>query len=68
MTMYKGMLVNNSYIFGPIFILTMQSGYAVIPLVKCESEKGSNKASRVYSRWNMSNSKKFFSFFGKMPM
>ena len=44
------MLVNNSYIFEPIFILTTQSGYAVSPLVECKRLEESYKASRIYGR------------------
>ena len=44
------MLVNKSYIFEPIFILTKQSGYAVCPLVKSKNIEESNKASRNIGR------------------
>ena len=60
--MKKGLLVNNSYIFEPIVIMSTHLSTAVCPLVKCKSLKGSDKASRVYSRWNMSNSLKFHQF------
>ena len=50
MPMKKGSLVNNSYIFEPILILSTLFRSAVCPLVKCKSYDGSEKASRVYSR------------------
>ena len=56
--MKKGSLVNNSYIFGIIFILSTLVSSAVYPLFKCKRLEESYKASRVYSRWNMSNFKK----------
>ena len=57
MQMNKGSLVNNSYILEPIFILSTLVSRAVYPLVKCKRLEESYKGSRVYSRWNMSNSK-----------
>ena len=56
MPMKQGSLVKNSYIFKPTLILSTLLISAVCPLVKCKSEEGSDKASRIYSRWNMSNS------------
>ena len=44
MPMLKGMPVNNSYIFEPIFILTTQIACAVCYLVKCKMLEDSNKA------------------------
>ena len=58
MPINKGSLVNNSYILEPIFILSTLVSRAVYPLVKCKRLEESYKGSRVYSRWNMSNSKK----------
>ena len=46
----KGSIVNNSYIFEQILILTKYTCCAVWSLVKRKSLKGSDKASRVYSR------------------
>ena len=51
----QGSLLNNSYIFEPILILSTLFRSAVCPLVECKSYDGSDKASRLYSRWNMSN-------------
>ena len=65
MPMKKGSLVNISYIFEPIFILSRLVSSAVYPLVKCKRLEESYKASRVYSRWNMSNSKKITSILCK---
>ena len=56
MPIKKGSIVNNSYIFELILILTTESCCAVWSLVKRKSLEGSDKASSVYSRWNMSNS------------
>ena len=50
MPMKKGSLVNNSYIFEPILILSTLLGSAVYLLVEYTSLEGSDKASRVYSR------------------
>ena len=50
MSMKKGMLVNNSYIVEPIFILTTQLGCAVCHLVKCKRLEESLKASKIYDR------------------
>ena len=50
MPMEKWSLVNNSYIFEPILILSTLFRSAVCPLVKCKRYDGSEKASRVYSR------------------
>ena len=50
MPMKKGSLVNNSYIFEPILILSTLLSSAVYLLVECTSLEGSDKASRVYSR------------------
>ena len=58
MPMKKGTLVNNSYIFEPISNLSRLVSSAVYPLVKCKRLEESYTASRVYSRWNMSNCKK----------
>ena len=69
MPMKKVSLVNYSNIFEPIFILSTLVSSAVCSLVKCKRLEECFKASRVYSRRNMSNSKKiFYQFFGKMPM
>ena len=65
MPMKKGSLVKNSHIFKPILILSTQLSSAVCPLVKCNSYDGFNKASRVYSRRNMSNSLKFYQLSSK---
>ena len=56
MPMKKGSLVNNSYIFEPILFLSTLLSSAIYLFVECTSLEGSDKASRVYSRWNMSNS------------
>ena len=58
MPMKKGSLVNYSYIFEPILILSTLVSSAVCSLVKCKRLEEFYKASRVYSGWNMSNSKK----------
>ena len=50
MPMKKGSLVNNSYIFESIFILSTLVSSAVYPLVKSKRLEESYKASRVYSR------------------
>ena len=50
MPMKKGSLVNNSYIFEPILILSTLLSSAVYLLVAHTSLEGSDKASRVYSR------------------
>ena len=65
MPMKKGSLVNISYIFEPIFIMSRLVSSAVYPLVKCKRLEESYKASRVYIRWNMSNSKKITSILCK---
>ena len=65
MPIKKGSLVNYSYIFEPILILLTLVSSAVYPLVKYKRLEESYKASRVYSRWNMSNSKKILSIFWK---
>ena len=62
------MLVNYSYILELNFILTTHLCCAVCPVVKCKRYDRSDKASRVYSGSNMSNSKRIFQFLGKMPM
>ena len=62
------MLVNNSYMFELILILTTQFCCAVCPVVKCKRYYRSDKASIVYSGLNLSNSKKFFQFLRKMPI
>ena len=61
MPMEKGSHVNISDIFELIFILSTLVTSAVYPLVKCKRLEESYTASRVYSRWNMSNSKKILS-------
>ena len=58
MPMKKGSLVNYSYIFEPILILSTLVSRVVYPLVKCKRLEESYKASRGYSRWNMRISKK----------
>ena len=63
--MKKGSLVNNSYIFEQIFFLSTLVSSKVYPLVKCKSLEESYNASRVYSRWNMSTSKKILSILWK---
>ena len=50
MPMKKGSLVNNSYIFEPILILSTLLSSAVYLLVECTSLDGYDKALRVYSR------------------
>ena len=50
MPIKKGSIVNNSYFFEQILILTTESCCAVWSLVKRKSLEGSDKASRVYSR------------------
>ena len=50
MPMKKGSLVNNSYIFEPILILSTLFRSAVCPLVKCKRYDGSEKALRAYTR------------------
>ena len=51
MPMKKGSLVNNSYIFEPILILsTLVSSAILCPLFKCKRLEESYKAARVYSR------------------
>ena len=50
MPIKKGSIVNNSYIFEPILILSTLLGSAVYLLVECTSLEGSDKASTVYSR------------------
>ena len=57
MPMNEGLLVKYSYIFEPILILSTLVSSAVCSLVKCKRLEESFKASRVYSLWNMSNSK-----------
>ena len=54
--MKKGTLGNNTYIFVPILILTTLSCRAVCPLIKSKSLEGFNKASRIYSGYNMRKS------------
>ena len=65
MPMMKGSLVNNSYIFEPILILSTLVNSAVYPLIKCKRLEESYNASRVYSRWNISTSKKILSILWK---
>ena len=62
MPMKKGTLGNNSYIFKPVLIQSTLLSSAVCPLVKSKSFKGSDKASRIYSGYNMSKSCKFYQF------
>ena len=50
MPIKKGSIVNNSYIFEPILILSTLLSSAVYLLVECTSLEGSDNASRVYSR------------------
>ena len=52
----KGRSWINPTFFEPMLILSTLFCSAVCPLVKCKRYDGSDKASRVYSRWNMSNS------------
>ena len=50
MPIKKGSIVNNSYIFETIFILSTLLSSALCPFLKGTSLEGSDKASRVYSR------------------
>ena len=68
MPMKKGTLGNNSFIFVPIMIMTKLSCCAVSPLVKCKSLEGSDKASRIDNRYNMSKAIKYYQFSKKIPM
>ena len=54
--MKKGILGINSYNIVTVLILTTLLIIAVCPLVKYKSLEGSNKASRIYSGYNMSKS------------
>ena len=65
MPMNKGSLVNNSYIFEQIFFLSTLVSSKVYPLVKCKRLEESYNASRLYSRRNMSTSKKILSILCK---
>ena len=65
MPMKKGSLVNNSYIFEQIFFLSPLVSSKEYPLVKCKRLEESYNASGVYSRWNMSTSKKIISILWK---
>ena len=59
----KGRSWINPTFFEPMLILSTLFCSAVCPLVKSKRYDGSDKASRVYSRWNMSISKKIPSIF-----
>ena len=50
MAVKRGLLLNNSYMFKPIYIVSTLLSSAVCPLVKSKSYDRSNKASRVNSR------------------
>ena len=54
--MKEGTLGNNSYILKPILIMTTLLSSALCPLVNCIRSKSSDKASRIYSGYNISNS------------
>ena len=49
MPIKKGSIVNNSYIFEPILILSTLLSSAVYLLVECTNLEGYDKASRAYS-------------------
>ena len=67
--MKKGTCGKKSHIFKTILILSTLLSSAVCPLVKCKCLEGSDKASRVYSGWNMSKLfKKKINSFRKIPM
>ena len=68
MPMKKGTLGNNSYIFKPVLILTTLLRSAVCPPYKCKCLEGSDKASRIYSKYNMSQSLKAYQFSYKIHM
>ena len=68
MPMKKGTLGNNNYIFEPILILTTLSCFAFCPLVECKSSEWSDKASRIYSGYNISECWKSNQFSYKIPI